>query len=90
MGVGKGASHFADAAATKVSAVCTKALLCKEMGFPHPPAGTGRQCYSPKLRQLDLQVALTGTECGCSVCNIHQKPKALQIFLAGRVPFSRR
>lgn len=44
----------------------------------------------PKAKQLYLQFVLTGTECGFSVCNIHQKPKALQICLAGRVPFSRR
>ena len=44
----------------------------------------------PKAKQLYLQFVLTGTECGFSVSNIHQKPKALQICLAGRVPFSRR
>lgn len=44
----------------------------------------------PEAKRLYLQFVLTGTECGFSVCNIHQKPKALQICLAGRVPFSRR
>lgn len=58
--------------------------------FPPPTCGTGRQWLSPKRSSCTCSFVLTGTECGFSVCNIHQKPKALQICLAGRVPFSRR
>lgn len=69
-------------------------VFWKELGGHKPGSPTHLRdrtaVAQPKAKQLYLQFVLTGTECGFSVCNIHQKPKALQICLAGRVPFSRR